>query len=38
MTIVEGDTGVIVIDPLISAETRGGGDRPVPRATAATGR
>ena len=25
MTLVEGDTGVIVIDPLISAEMRGGG-------------
>ena len=32
MTLVEGDTGVIVIDPLISAEMRGRGARAVPRA------
>ena len=32
MTLVEGDTGVIVIDPLISAEMRRGRARPVPGA------
>ena len=38
MTIVEGDTGVIVIDPLISAETAAAEHRAVPQGTAGTGR
>ena len=38
MTLVEGDTGVIVIDPLISAECAAAALAPVPRSTAATGR
>ena len=38
MTLVEGDTGVIVIDPLISAETRGGRRWRCTASTAATGR
>ena len=37
MTVVEGDTGVIVIDPLISAETAAAGSRRT-ASTAATGR
>ena len=38
MTLVEGDTGVIVIDPLISAESAAAALALVPRSTAATGR
>ena len=38
MTLVEGDTGVIVIDPLISAGVRRRGARPSTASTAATGR
>ena len=38
MSVIEGDTGVIVIDPLISAETAAAGVRPLHASTAASGR
>ena len=38
MTIVEGDDGIIVIDPLISAETAARGARALPRAPRRAGR
>ena len=38
MTLIEGDSGLIVIDPLISTETARAGARSLPRASGASGR